>query len=326
MSLTTQGLAWNAEAGERKRLLRIVSIVCPVFLVIAIYITWTTLPEQNREALEALPPQLAKVILKKKEPPKPIAPKIEKKPEAKKPEPEKLVDKPKPKKPVPQIVKKPKTPLKPDTKPKPKEIVLAREKAKASGILAMRHQLSALSALADTVKLDTPKMITAKPIARKATDKLASRVSTARSSGVDESQFNQETQKMTLAARKVTEVEQAEELVAAVDAQAQAAEAERLAARRTSEDVRRIMDANKSAINSIYNRALRKQPSLQGVLTPELVIEENGTVSSCAMIESTLNEPRLEGKICKRLRLVNFGHKPGVDQTTIRYPIELLPG
>jgi len=324
VSLTSQGLAWNSEVGEQKRLLKIVSIVCPVFFVLATYITWTTLPEQDREELETLPPQLAKIIMKKKEPPKPVLQKKQQKIEEKKPEPEKLAEKPKPKekKPVPQIAKKPKAKI----KPKPKEIALAREKAKASGILAMSSQLSSLSALADTVKLDTPKMVTAKPITRKATDKLASRVSTARSAGLDESQLDQEARKMTLAAREVTEVEPAEEVAAAIDSLEQVAEAERIAARRTSEDVRRIMDANKSAINSIYNRALRKKPSLQGVLTPELVIEENGSVSSCAMVESTLNEPNLEGKICKRLRLVNFGHKPGVDQTTIRYPIELLPG
>jgi hypothetical protein len=44
------------------------------------------------------------------------------------------------------------------------------------------------------------------------------------------------------------------------------------------------------------------------------------------VVESTLNEPALEKKICNRLRLVDFGARPGVDRTTIRYPIELLSG
>ncbi|WP_255199550.1 AgmX/PglI C-terminal domain-containing protein [Marinobacter lutaoensis] len=77
---------------------------------------------------------------------------------------------------------------------------------------------------------------------------------------------------------------------------------------------------------SIYNRELRKKPSLRGRITPELVIEPSGAVSECSVVESTLNEPALERKICNRLRLVDFGAKPGVDRTTIRYPIELLPG
>jgi len=327
VAFNQQGLAWNDELGERQRLLRIVYAVLPVFFVMVVYISWIDLPEQDRKELEALPPQLAKVILKKKEKPKPIVKKKEKKIEQ--PKPEKVAKKPKPKKPVQKIAKKPKAKI----KPKPKDIQLAREKAKTSGLLAMSSQLSALSALANTVKLDTPKTMTAKPIARKVSDKLASKASTARTAGVDDTKLTQETQKMSLeascstcllTAREVTEVEQAEEIAMALEVAD--LEAKRLIAQRTREDIRRTMDANKSAIHSIYNRALRKKPSLQGAFTAELVVETSGQVSSCSSIESTLNEPRLESKICKRLRLVNFGHKPGVDQTTISYPIELFPG
>lgn len=325
MAFVRQGLAWNPESGEKKRLLRIVSVICPIFLIMAVYVTWTELPEQKREDLEKLPPQLAKVMLKKKEQPKPIVKKEEKKPEPEKPKPEKIAEKTKPKleKPKPQIAKKPEPKVKP--KPTKQEVAKAREKAKNSGLLAMSNQLSKLSALADTVKLDTPKTVTAKPIARKASDKLANvATATTRSAGIDEAQLTNETQTLSLAARAQTEVAEVEDVVA--DIAAEEAIAEQIAARRTTEDVRKTMDANKSAIYSIYNRALRKQPSLQGLVTPELVIEENGVVSSCSVVESTINEPKLESKICNRLRLVNFGHKPGVDQTTIRYPIELLPG
>ncbi len=322
MSITLQGLAWNVEADENKRLKKITAAVIPLFLLMSLYVTWVDLPEQNREELEALPPQLAKVILKKKELPKPvIEKKIEKKKEEKKITPEKVAEKPKPKlkKPVPQLAKKPKT------KHKPKEILLAREKAKTSGLLAMSNQLSALSALANTVTLDVPKTITAKPIARKAVDRLASSVSTAKSTGVDETLLTQDTQKMSLASRQVTEVDQVEEVVAIVEAEEQAAK-EELVAQRTSEELRRTMDANKSAIQSIYNRALRKKPSLQGIFTPLLVIEESGKVSNCTTESSTLGEPRLESKFCKRLRLVDFGYKAGVDKMTFKYPFDLLPG
>ncbi len=325
MSFVRQGLAWNPEQGEKKRLLRIVSVICPIFLIVAVYVTWTDLPEQKREELEKLPPQLAKVMLKKKEQPKPIVKKEEKKPEPEKPKPEKIAEKPKPKleKPKPQVAKKPEPKVKP--KPTQQEVAKAREKAKNSGLLAMGNQLSKLSALAETVKLDTPKTLTAKPIARKASDKLANVAkATTRSTGIDEAQLTTETQTLNLAGRAQTEVAEVEDVVA--DIAAEEAAAQQVAARRTTEDVRKTMDANKSAIYSIYNRALRKQPSLQGLVTPELTIEESGVVSSCSVVESTINEPKLESKICNRLRLVNFGHKPGVDQTTIRYPIELLPG
>lgn len=324
MSLTQQGLAWNIEADENNRLKKTIFAVLPVFLCLLVYVSWVDLPEQDREALEALPPQLAKVILKKKEAPKPVIKekKVEKKEEKKKPVPEKVAKKPKPKlkKPVPQIADKPK----PKIKPKPKEVQLAREKAKTSGLLAMSSQLSAMSAMASKVSLDVPQTITAKPIARKTVDRLASSVSTATSGGVDKSLLSQnETQKIDLSARKMTEVDQVEEVVAVIEQE----EAEALlVAQRTSEELRRTMDANKSAIQSIYNRALRKKPSLQGVFTPLLVIEESGKVSNCTTDSSTLGEPGLESKFCKRLQLVDFGYKAGVDRMKFKYPFDLLPG
>lgn len=324
-----QGLPWNQEAGERKRLFAVATLVVPLFLVAAAYITWVELPEQDRKEREALPPQLAKLIVEKQEPPPP--------PELKAPEPE-----PEPEKPEEQPVAEPEPvpqPPAPEPEPEPEpepqvaekpepiqqDVEKAREKAKNTGILAMGDELSKLSALGKSVKLDTPATVTtAEPIARKTSDTLAQKANTGRSSGVDESGLTRETREVALAERQRAQVEEAEEVVA----QAKAAEREQQAAasKRSREELRRTMDANKSAIYSIYNRELRRKPSLQGSVTPELVIEESGAVSSCSVVESTLNEPALEKKICNRLRLVDFGARPGVDRTTIRYPIELLSG
>ena len=63
------GLPWNQERGERKRLLAAAVVVVPLFLVFAGYVSWVELPEQDRQEQEALPPQLAKLIVEKKEPP-----------------------------------------------------------------------------------------------------------------------------------------------------------------------------------------------------------------------------------------------------------------
>lgn len=327
-----QGLPWNQEAGERKRLFAVATLVVPLFLVAAAYITWVELPEQDRKEREALPPQLAKLIVEKKEPPPPElkAPEPEPEPEKEKPEPEEQpVAEPEPQaqppapEPEPEPEPEPLVAEKPE--PTQQDVEKAREKAKNTGILAMGDELSKLSALGKSVKLDTPATVTtAEPIARKTGDTLAQKANTGRSSGVDESGLTRETRQVALAERQRAQVEEAEEVVA----QAKAVEREQQAAasKRSREELRRTMDANKSAIYSIYNRELRRKPSLQGSVTPELVIEESGAVSSCSVVESTLNEPALEKKICNRLRLVDFGPRPGVDRTTIRYPIELLSG
>lgn len=323
MNFNQQGLAWNQEEGERKRLVRIISAVLPVFFIMVIYVSWIQLPEQDRQTLEKLPPQLAKVILKKDKP-KP-EPKIVKQPEIEKPKPEpKVVEKPKPKKVIekrkPRIVKQEK--IKPQ--PKPEQVKLAREKAKTSGLLAMSNQLSALSAAANNVKLDTPKTLTAKPIARKVQDKLVANATSTKSGGMKDANLSHGTKELSLASRQITELEKADEI--ALEIEVAELEAKRMVAQRTREDIRRTMDANKAAINSIYNRELRKKPSLRGAFTAQLVVEPSGLVSSCMTTDSTLNEPSLEDKICKRLRLVNFGQKQGVDTAMINYPIELFPG
>lgn len=325
------GLPWNQERGERKRLMAAAVVVVPLFLAFAGYVSWIELPERDRQEQEALPPQLAKLIIEKKEPPKsvmpePEPPKPEEKPvEQAKPEPEPepvpepVVAEPEPE-PEPQVAEKPE----PKPEPKPEEVAKAREKAKDTGILAMGNELKKLSSLAESVKLDGPVANTAEPIARKTGDTLASRATaSAKSSGVNEEVLNREAGQVALAERQRAEVAEAER-VAAVKEAARKEQQETAARTRSKEELRRTMDANKSAIYSIYNRELRRKPSLQGSITPELVIEPSGAVSSCSVVESTLNEPALENKICNRLRLVDFGARPGVDQTKIRYPIELL--
>ncbi|WP_303292475.1 AgmX/PglI C-terminal domain-containing protein [Marinobacter sp. ST-43] len=319
------GLPWNQERGERKRLLAAAVVVVPLFLAFAGYVSWIELPERDREEQEALPPQLAKLIIEKKEPSKPVLPEPE--PEPPKPE-EKPVEQAKPEpKPEPApapVVPEPEVAEKPEPEPKPEEVAKAREKAKNTGILAMGKELSKISSLAESVKLDSPVTNTAEPIARKTGDTLASRATeNTRSSGVNETALSRETRELALAERERAEVAEAER-VAAVKETVRREQQETASKSRSREELRRTMDANKSAIYSIYNRELRRKPSLQGSITPELVIEPNGAVSSCSVVESTLNEPALENKICNRLRLVDFGARPGVDKTTIRYPIELL--
>lgn len=325
----SQGLPWNAEEGEKRRLARIVSVVCPIFVMAMLFITWVQLPEQSREEVEKLPPQLARLV-KKIEPPKPVVkmeepkiepPKLEKKPEPK-PEPEKVAEKPKPveMKPEPKVAEKPKV----KEPPKPQEVELAREKAKNSGVLAMSNQLSALSSMASSIKLDAPKTVTAMPIAAKRTDKLASQARTVASGGVSGAKLNQETQKLDLASRASTKVAETEQVVAAV--QAEQAAAAQYSMQRSSEELRKTIDANKSAIYNIYMRALRKKPSLRGAITPELVLAASGQVTSCKVVQSTLNDPDLESKICNRLLLVNFGPKAGSEQQIYSPQLDLIPG
>ncbi|MEH6560426.1 MAG: AgmX/PglI C-terminal domain-containing protein [Marinobacter sp.] len=320
------GLPWSHERGERRRLLSVALVVVPLFVIFVGYVSWIELPEQDRLEQEALPPQLAKLIVEKKEPPKPALPEPKPEPESEKKPQEKPVELAKPEpKPVPQPpAPKPEFKEQPKEQPKAEAVAKAREKAKNTGILAMGNELSKLSSLASSIKLDAPVTRTAEPVARKAEDTLAARATAkVRSSGVNDSALERESRQVALAERERAEVSKATRVAKAKEV-VRSPEQETASRTRSKEELRRTMDANKSAIYSIYNRELRRKPSLQGSITPELVIESNGVVSRCSVVESTLGEPGLENKICNRLRLVDFGSRPGMDQTTIRYPIELL--
>ncbi|HHH45252.1 MAG TPA: energy transducer TonB, partial [Gammaproteobacteria bacterium] len=72
------------------------------------------------------------------------------------------------------------------------------------------------------------------------------------------------------------------------------------------------------------NRALRKDPTLQGKLVIRLTIAPSGKVTSISMVSSELGDPQLERKLVQRIKLFNFGAK-AVDSVTITYPIEFLP-
>ena len=85
-----------------------------------------------------------------------------------------------------------------------------------------------------------------------------------------------------------------------------------------------VFDRNKGAIYSVYNRALRKDPSLQGKLVLQLTMAPSGKVTACSVVSSELHDATLEQKISTRVKLFNFGAK-SAEAVTITYPIDFQP-
>jgi hypothetical protein len=210
--------------------------------------------------------------------------------------------------------------------PQPSEEEEARETARNTGIMAMSSELSALRERSGNTSLQGPRARSDEPVATD-TDRVARQASRQRSEGVSDQQSSPQSRDVALQERQQAEAQAPRETASPEPSpQAQPAPTPDRQVSRSREELRRTMDANKSAVFSIYNRELRRNPSLRGTVTPELVIEESGSVSSCQVVESSLDKPTLEAKICARLQLVNFGEKDGAGRSTIRYPIELLPG
>ena len=95
-------------------------------------------------------------------------------------------------------------------------------------------------------------------------------------------------------------------------------------ASRSIEDVKLVFDRNKGSIYSIYNRALREEPGLQGKVVLKLTIAPSGGVVECRIVSSELATPELEAKLLARIRQFDFGAKD-VDQMIVTWPVDFLP-
>lgn len=316
----TLQLPWSSAEEDDRRFWRILGILLVPLLVIAVAIPFIKVPEPEREELERLPPQLARIVMEKKEIPKPPPPKPkeEEKPEPKeeKPEPKKEEKKPEPK-PEPKPEKK--------SDPEPVKIQQAKERAKKSGVLAMQDELSAMRESFDTsdVKKPTRNISTANAEAEKVDRNLISSGAKAKSGGVDVAALSRDTGGVALSGKETTAVDS--KLEEATQAAEQAREvAKRDKTYRGDQAIRQKMEEAKSRIFAIYNRALRKNPTLQGTVMFKIVIEPDGSVSDAEIVSSELNDEDLERKLLAAVRFIDFGAS-NVLQTTLNYSFDFLP-
>jgi hypothetical protein len=84
-----------------------------------------------------------------------------------------------------------------------------------------------------------------------------------------------------------------------------------LAPGRTDEEIQIVFDRYKAALYRIYNRELRKDPTLRGKILLRMSIEPDGAVSMCKVESTDLASPELVAKIVERIKRFNFGPKEG---------------
>jgi len=94
---------------------------------------------------------------------------------------------------------------------------------------------------------------------------------------------------------------------------------------RTDEEIQIVFDRYKALLYRIYNKELRKNPTLKGKMLIRLTIEPSGEVSMCSVESTDLDSPELVAQIIERVKKFNFGPKDGVPKTTLLYPIDFLP-
>ncbi|MHC4222076.1 MAG: TonB family protein [Planctomycetota bacterium] len=301
-------LPW-VETPEDRRFRRLSFTLLIIFMCLGLVLNMLTLPEPEQRKLIDVSPRLAKLILEKKKvvPPEP---KIEKPKVEKKKEPEKKKE-----------VKKKEAPKpKPKEKPKP----TAREKAQKSGLIALSDELADLRDrfdLDDTI--DLPQQTSGKKALKVATDTaILSSQAKQTSGGITTSNLTRKVESSELVSRKTTNVTSSIE--SSQQTKQKIAKASGKAASRSAEEIEQVFQKNKGGIFAIYNRALRKNPSLQGKVVIELTIDSNGVVSKVTIVSSELNDKKLEKKLALKIKKFKFA-KANVARITVTYPIDFLP-
>jgi periplasmic protein TonB len=325
---TGSGLPWSRDLGESRRFTGIVLLMLALFLPPAFLIPMLDVPEVERSEAEKVPPRLARLVEK----PKPIVPPEPAQPEPEpEPEPEvKEAKKEKPKQPEPKVARvepdpvpapKPESEPQAKSEPKPKQTTeQAREKASRSGLLAMRDKLASLRSPEPPPAREFA--VNTQPEAAEATKSPKdSQEVLSGSGGVEDAQAPETT--VAVAEYEVKTVDAPEEESRKVAAKP--AKVEPSVGERAMSNIRQVFDAQKTALYSMYRRELRQDPTLEGKVLLELVIEPDGSVSACEVVSSELEHPTLEQRIAMRVRLFNFG-ADNVEARKVRFPIDFLPG
>jgi TonB family protein len=315
-------LPWTVTEEDEARFRRFLKRALLAVLLLSLLTTFLPVPQIDRTKVEEVPPRLAKLVLERQvPPPPPVA--IKKETEVTKAEPVKKPEpKPEPKKPVEEK----------------KRVEAARAKAERSGLLALKNDLADLRDTALPTKLNKdlkpgtglgtatgPGVGTqgrGQPMGEGARALITSNVA-AGSGGIAVSKASVGTGGGGLAGRSTTQVASPVGGGAGGGSGGGGGRGGG-GAGRSIEEIKLVFDRNKGSIYTLYNRALRSDPTLQGKVVLKLTIAPSGAVSDVQVVSSDLKNPELERKLLARIKQFDFGAKE-VAVMVVTYPIDFLP-
>lgn len=301
-------LPWDASGDEDSRFKRILKRLLLLLLLLAVIFPWLPLPEIEREEKERVPPSLAKVLIEQRKVAPPPPP----------PEPVKQEEKT-------ETVKKKAAP-----EPAPaKEVKKAREKVSKMGVAAFSKELSSLRSSLDVAKLQARNTnVTTGAAAKAARSVLGATSATKTSGGVNSSVMNDSGSGTQLAAHSSTAVDSpigSGTGGGGSGSSGGGSHRSSVDGGRDMESIRRVFEQHKGAIYALYNRALRSDPGLKGKFVFHIVIEPDGSISSINLVDSQLEDQKLELKLLARIQMISFGPED-VAATPVNYKFDFMPG
>ena len=307
-------LPWALSEEEQRRFRKILRRIGTICLLLALIVPFLPVPQIEREQAERLPPRLAKLVLERnkarKQLPATATPEV----------------------PMPKVAKKAPKPYKPRVtrKQEPRRaqqsVDNARRTAQRAGLLAFKDELAALRDDAALRQIQRSTRLTrGNPTKVASADRAIITAGAGKgSSGINTAKLSRNTGGAALAGRQTVSVTSPVTFGSGGAGASPTVRGGGRKAARSIEEIQLVFDRNKAAIYSIYNRALRQNPALQGKVVLKITITPGGRVSACQVISSELGAPALERKIVMRVRLFDFGAK-NVETMVVTYPIEFLP-
>ncbi len=294
-------MPWNRNDHDQKRFRKTLLFVLLFSITLGVLIPMWDIPIPDRVEVVEIPERLAQLMLPKTPPP---PPKVQERIEEKKPDKEK--------------------PKKKDDKPVPEKAKKARKTAERSGLMAFKDDFADL--IDDTpIKIGSSATISGKGSKAKTTTRslVTSNVGTS-SAGINTASLSRNTggSGESMGGVEFTHVQSS--IGTDFDGEERPLSSGP-GPSRTDEEIQIVFDKYKAALYRIYNRQLRKNPTLQGKMVLRLTIEPGGSVSACTVDSSDMDSPALDKKIAGRVKKFNFGAKEGVPSLTILYPIDFLP-
>jgi TonB family protein len=310
-------LPWTTGQGQDRKFQRLLGIIFLICIVLSAVWPFIPVPEPDPFDVEEIPPRIAQLLLEEQTLPPPPPPVAEEEPE---PEPE--IDDPEPEQ-VVEETPEPEPEPEPIVEPEPDRAEIAREQAQAA-LMPFAEDLADLvdNELLDQVADDRDLSASVGEAERNERSMITSKVGTA-SGGINTAEMSRNTGGTGIAGRNTTRV------ASPVDGIGQGGSAASRSgtsgkASRSREEIELVFDKNKGAIFALYNRALRRDPSLEGKLVLRLTIDPSGAVTLCEIVSSELGDEDLERKLVQRVKLFRFEARD-VEAITTTKPIDFFP-
>jgi hypothetical protein len=297
-------MPWTRDQEEDRRFRRVLAIALLVSLLFGILFPWIPLPLADSWEVIEVPERLTRLIEERAAPP-PV--------QERQTEPTPLEEQP--------VLAEEATPKPPTSVQPPKP------GAGAKGILAFREQFSNLADSAPSDKLGSSARISrAGELATgRATRSLVTTNGPGSSGGIDLASLSRDVGGGGGQGIEGVQVARATSGIGSIGGGTGRPLSGGPGASRTDEEIQIVFDRHKAGLYRLYNRELRRNPTLQGQIVLRMTIEADGSVSFCEVHRSGMKAPSLSAQVVGRVKTFDFGAKEGISVITILYPIDFLP-